>query len=398
VFGLERHHQKRQPDRDHSDRDEFGPRIMFLTRSLGGGGAERQLVTLALALHQRGWQVSVACFYAGGAFEGAIREAGVKLHELRKKGRWDVAPFLWRLARVIRHVRPDILHSYLSVPNLLSAVLQVCSPRTRVVWGIRASNVEHDCYDRVSRLVASSELRASKFADLFIVNSQSGADYCVHRGLPAEKVRVIPNGIDTDHFQFRPQGRRQMRKLWEVSDSEVLVGLVARLDPMKDHATFLRAAASLAESDPVWRFVCVGGGPVEISHALRQEAERLGLGGRVVWAGPIDDMPAAYSALDIAVSSSAFGEGCPNSIAEAMACGRSCVVTDVGDSAKVVGNMGVVVPPRCPGLLAEGVHRVRQQMAGPGRLTSQCIRARIAEQYTVEALATRTERALRGLV
>ena len=150
---------------------------------------------------------------------------------------------------------------------------------------------------------------------------------------------VIPNGIDTSRFREMPGSGARLRALWGVRDDQILIGLVGRLDYMKDHPTFLRAAAKLTHHNDSVRFVCVGGGPISYAAQLKDLSSELGLHDRIVWAGDQDDMPSVYSALDLLVSSSS-GEGFSNVIGEAMACGVPCVVTDVGDSALIVGETG----------------------------------------------------------
>src|SRR5205823_8210436 len=126
----------------------------------------------------------------------------------------------------------------------------------------------------------------------------------------------------------------------------------------KDHRTFLAAAARLAASEPRARFVLSGTGTEPANRELTDAIARLGLADRVVLLGERHDMPAFFAALDICALSSAYGEGCPNVLGEAMACGVPCVATDVGDSAAVIGDTGVVVPARDPAALAAGIERL----------------------------------------
>jgi len=202
-------------------------------------------------------------------------------------------------------------------------------------------------------------------------------------------VCVIPNGIDTNRFRFAPGGRSRVRGEWNVAEDEVLVGLVGRLDPMKDHPTFLRAAAHLARRNPVWRFVCVGSGPTDYAETLARLADELGVASPLVWAGARDDMADVYSAIDILASSS-LGEGFPNVVGEAMACGVPCVVTNVGDSARVVGDYGVVVPANQPGALADGLEQVLQRMKEIPADWHTVLRRRIEDNFSIELLVERT--------
>ena len=367
---------------------------LFLTRSLDRGGAERQLVVLSKGLVSRGHAVSVAVFFSGGAYESELAGAGVRVIQLRKKGRWDVLPFLSRLAHLLRKERPAVLHSYLGVPNILAAVLKPLVPGTRIVWGVRASNMDLSRYDWFSRLAYILERSLARFPDLIIANSHAGKSYAIAHRFPAKRVVVIPNGIDTQRFRFDLQARGKIRVEWRVCEDELLIGLVARIDPMKDHAMFLQAANLLAEQYPKLRFVCVGNGAPDYSEHLKQVAIALGLGERMIWAGALDDMAAVYSALDIFCSSSAYGEGFSNTIGEAMACGVPCVVTDVGDSALIVGATGSVVPPGDHSALAATIGRLIDLPPEERRGLGEACRARIVSEFGIDRLVQLTEQAL----
>lgn len=374
------------------------PRILFLVRSLRRGGAERQLVALASGLHRRGWPISVACCYGGGIFQAELEKAGVPILDLRKRGRWDVVGFLWRLLRALRRSNPVIVHGYMPLGNLLALLARAACPRARVVWGVRSSNIDRTTHDWLSRLTFRMSCSAARLADSIIANSEAGATHHAALGYPQARIKVIPNGIDTGRFRFDEAGRQRIRGEWHVSDACSLIGLVGRLDPMKDHRTFLRAAALLAMRDARWRFVCIGGGQPDCVQTVKAAATRLGLDQRLLWTGPRNDMAAVYSALDIAVSSSC-GEGFSNVIAEAMACGRPCVVTDVGDSARILGTCGEVVEAGDPPALAAAVERLGMALEDPeeaARLQASA-RARIVETYSLEALLRNSEQAFRAL-
>lgn len=371
--------------------------VMFLIRSFEVGGAERQLATLLIELHRRHWPVCVACFYSRGKLLDPLKAAGIPVFDLAKRGRWSFVPFLWRFRRLLREQRPAVLHGYLPVPNLLALAMRSMFPGMRVVWGVRASHVDFALYGSVNRLVYWLEKNFARKPDLIIVNSNAGFAQRIAEGCQQQKLRLIVNGIDTSKFNFDPQARCRLRTQWNVSEKDILVGVVGRLDPMKDHQTFLHAAAALASEDGNWRFLCVGSGPAAYTRDLMELAENLGLGGVVIWSQARDDIAAVYSAADIVVSSSASGEGFPNVIAEAMACGRPCVVTDVGDSALLVGDSGVVVSARNPGALANGVRSAAERLLRDRPEMERAARARIAEEYSVERLVERTEAALRSL-
>jgi len=369
-------------------------KIILLCRSLDIGGTERQLVILAKGLQQRGHEVSVMVFYANGALEKELHESGVTIVDLHKSGRWDVLPFFVRTVRAVWKLKPRVIYGFLGTPNILTAFLKPIFPRARVVWGVRASNVDLDRYDWLSRLSYRIECGLSRFADLVICNSHAGLEYAAAHGFPRARMTVIPNGIDTERFKPDEAARERIRAEWGVAGNEILIGLVARLDPVKDHPTFFRAAAMLAQERPDVRFVCVGDGSELYKNKLYYQASELGLDGRLIWAGTRYDIPAVYNALDIAVSAS-YSEGFSNAIVEAMVCGVPCVVTDVGDSALIVGSTGEIVSPADSDALYEGFTLMLRRLEPKVR---DAARVSIVTHYSNETLVNDTVRALCRLV
>jgi glycosyltransferase involved in cell wall biosynthesis len=364
-------------------------KILFLIRSLHCGGAERQLTLLSKGLRERGHEVVIGIFYSGGALEKELLEARVRIRPLIKRGRWDLIWFFMRLTQVLREERPDVVHSYLEESNLLTVFLKPFFPATKAIWGIRSSHMDLGQYDWLYRLNVKLNCWLSRFPDAIIANSHVGRGHHVALGYPPERIVVIPNGIDTERFHPDPGARSRIRSEWEIGKHEKLIGLVGRLDPMKDHPIFLEAVALLANTRKDARFVCVGGGPDEYQAKLQMITKSLGLEERLLWVGAREDMPAVYNALDIVVSSS-YGEGLSNVIGEAMACGVPCVVTNVGDSAWVVGDTGEVVPPKDPVALKNAIERLLDRKPQ----TPAQIRLRIVECLSAETLVVNTERVL----
>jgi glycosyltransferase involved in cell wall biosynthesis len=372
-------------------------KILFLERSLGRGGAQRQLVALAIGLTRRGHNVTVALFYDQGPLIRDLREGGVRLEILKKQGRWDVVGFLRSLLRLLSAEQPDIVCTFLSVPNLVAAACKLFRPKLRLAWGVRASNMDLRRYDLLTGLSYRLETLGSRLANVVISNSNTGRSAVLAKGFQEDKVVVVANGIDTERFQPDPSGRRRWRETWKIADTETLVGLVGRLDPMKDHRTFIRAAARASRQTPDARFVCVGDeNPIRFEE-LEREASIAGLGNRMIWCAGSDDMPAVYSACDLVCSSSAYGEGFSNVLAEAMACGRRCVATDVGDARDVIGPTGLIVPPGDDHALADGIVRLCAEVRTDGE-TSLASRERIMNHFSIDAMVTGFEDQFRRLI
>jgi glycosyltransferase involved in cell wall biosynthesis len=369
-------------------------RIALLTRSLDYGGTEMQLTALANGLAGVGTSVSLLVFYPNGPLQAGLSPA-VKVHCMEKRSRWDVAGFLRSLSRILNQEKPEVLYSFLPVPNLTAGVARFGAKNVKVAWGIRASDVDLAHYDWLSRLTYWLERRFSRWPNLIIANSQAGRRYAVAHGFPDnDRFIVIPNGIDTERFQPDAKQRTAVRSSLGIRPQETLVGIIARLDPMKDHLNFLRAAALLAKSGRDIRFVSVGSGPEEYTKELHEQARALGLAEKMIWAGSRGDLPGVYNALDLLVSSSAFGEGFSNVLGEAMACGRPCVATDVGDAREILNDDYAVVPPRNAEALARACARMSARMDSEGESFRAKLRQRIAENFSVGKLVERTRAAL----
>jgi len=369
-------------------------KIFFFIRSLDIGGSQRQLTMLARGLAQRGHEVVVAVLYSGYAMERTLNESEIRIISLEKRGRWDVAGPLLRLRRHFTQERPDIVYSFLSTQTTLTALLLPPSLPTRLVFGIRAGAMELDRYDRLSSLMYKLEAWLSWRADLVIVNARALRSDAVARGLPPDRIAVVPNGIDTQAMRPDPTGGRDMRRAWGLDDSHFVIGMVARLDPMKDHSTFLAAASAFASAHPSARFVCVGDGAPGYRAEMEALARSNGVEDRVIWVGEASATSAVYSAFDICTLSSSFGEGFPNVVGESMACGTPVVATDVGDVALIVGEHGEVVPPGRGDLLSAGWGRMRERIARDGAALQADIRTRIVEQYDLKTSVERTEQVL----
>jgi len=357
-------------------------RIVLMIRDLGHGGAQRQLVALATGLDSSRFDVTVVSFY-GGAQQSALDDRGIKTICIGKRHRWDMLGFLWRTVRTLAELKPDVLYTFLNESNLLGALLKPFLPKTRLVWGLRDSMTDAALYGWLGKLVFKLTTRLSSVPDLHIANSHSGSDYYTSLGYPAGRMRVVSNGIDTMAFQRNDAAGADLRSTLRIDSSVKLLGLVGRLSPMKDHLTAFRALSILPDHV---HLLVVGNGDKAYAQTLRDEAQKLGVEKRIHWSPARNDMQAVFSALDALLSSSSYGEGFSNVIGEAMACGVPCVATEVGDSAKLIGETGFTAPPNDPTALAEAVHNVLNSPADLG-LQARC---RIVDEFGLSRMVEST--------
>jgi glycosyltransferase involved in cell wall biosynthesis len=372
-------------------------KVLFLVRDLAVGGSQRQLAVLAAGLARRGHDVAIAVLYAGGSLEALLGDSGVRLLPIGKSSRWHALAPLARLRQLFVSEGPDLVYAFLPTQTTLAALLLPVGRKAKLIFGVRAGGMQLGHYDTLSALTYRSEVWLSRRADLVIVNARAVRADAVARGLPRDRIAVVPNGIDTERMQPDAAAGRALRQAWGISSDAFVIGCVARLDPMKDHANLLDAAALFATENPDARFVCVGTGGAEYRSKLEARAKSLGLSDRLVWAGEMGDVRAAYSAFDIATLTSAFGEGFPNAIGEAMACGVPVVATDVGDAREIVGELGEIVAPKAPELLSAGWERLRQRLVhNPG--LGEAARNTVIEYYRVDVMVRKTEGVLALLV
>jgi glycosyltransferase involved in cell wall biosynthesis len=366
-------------------------RLLLSIPSLERGGAERQFAALASGLAARGHDVLAVTLGRGGPLAASL--GGARLVELGKASRLDNFRVALALAGLLRRETPAAHYAFLPSCCVLGGLLTALVPAVPLVMGVRATAVAG--LTPSARLLLGLEAKLSRRAALVIANSQAGQRHCLERGFAASRLRVVPNGIDTGRFRPDRELGLALRREWGVADGERLIGLPARLDPMKDQATFLAAAALLAVRRPDVRFVCVGGGPEGDARTLRERAAALGLGGRLVWAGQRADMPAVYNALDLACLSSACGEGFPNVLGEAMACGVPCAATDVGDAALVLGDAGGLARPGDAAGLAEALARLLERLEREGAGLAATCRERVVREFSVPRMVEATEALLR---
>jgi glycosyltransferase involved in cell wall biosynthesis len=372
--------------------------IFFLIRSLNIGGTECQLVELIRGLDKNAFEITVALFYDEGTLRNElIAIEGVKYIPLFKSGRWDFIRFCTRLITVLRRLRPHILYSFLPDANLVGLILGRLVCVKRIVWGVRASNMDVSRYDWLARLSLSLSAFLSRFPNAIIVNSFAGLRFHKDIGYKTERMSVIPNGIDTKLFKpDHPSGCR-LRDEWGIEE-RIMIGLVGRLDPMKDHTTFLQAVKIFDQKECSVCFICIGDGKEPYKSEIHSLCMTLGLNGSLIWTGARSDMIAVYNAMDIVTSSSSFGEGFPNVIGEAMACGVPCVVTDVGDSAIIVGETGVIVPPEDPQALADGWRSMLKRLNDKSYSIKEMARVRIVSHYSSEIFVQKTSKKFLGLL
>jgi glycosyltransferase involved in cell wall biosynthesis len=340
--------------------------VLHVITDLGMGGAEGMLVRLAKATEKQNVRQHVVSLRSRGIHGEELEAAGIGMTALGVKSTLNVPVGLLKLRRCVRQVRPTIIQGWMYHGNLFAALAHRLTPGSgnqSLFWNLRASNMDEARYGSLLRLTA----RLSTWPDIVIANSESGAQIHRDRGYRPRRMVIIDNGIDTERFQPDEKARLDVRRELAIPSDVPLAIHVARVDPMKDHDTFLLAMAKL----PSVTALMVGSG----TERLRTPPNVVGLGLR-------GDVERLYAAADFVVSSSAFGEGSSNIIAEGMSVGLVPIATDVGDAKRIVGDTGYVVQPRNADALAASL----LDACGLGEVRATRglrARARILEKFTI---------------
>jgi glycosyltransferase involved in cell wall biosynthesis len=358
--------------------------VLHLITGLDTGGAEATLTRVVTRLDPFRHRSVVVSMTGPGALGPMLSDAGIELFSLEMRRGLPDMRGLTRFAGVLRQVRPDIVQTWLYHADLVGLLGRFATrARWRLFWNIRCADMAG--FAVLRRLLA----RSSAIPELVVVNSLAGLRFHRQFGYAPRRWVYIPNGCDTAEFRFDAEGRRRLRAHWAISDQNVAIGLPARYDPMKDHDNFLDAAALLATHNREITFIVVGPGADPLNQSLVGAIARRGLGDRVRLLGHRDDMARVYSALDIATLTSAYGEGCPNVLIEAMACGLPCAATDCGDAAELLGPCGRIVQRRDPEALAAAWNHLIAIGRSGREALGQAARQRAVQLYDLSNLALR---------
>lgn len=362
-------------------------RICHVITGLETGGAQTALYRLLQVLRPPTFEHVVVALAAKGTMSARMADRA-ELHHLDMRPGRLLPHEILRLRHMLRDSRSDVIQGWMYHANLMASMAgwRGYAP---IVWNIRHSLHALQSEKRATRWVIRAGARLSRRPARIIFNAAVSRAQHVAFGYDGDRSVVIPNGFDTRTFAPRPEARTRLRGELRIAPDAFAVGLVARVHPMKDHANFLHAAKLLASSCPRSVFVLVGEGADVQNRAMGALIDDLDLRGRVRLCGRRTDIAAINNALDVAASASAWGEAFPNVVAEAMACGVPCTVTDVGDAPAIVADTGVVVPPRDAAALGAAWADLAALGEEGRRALGRRARRRIEEHYAIDAGARR---------
>ncbi|MDZ8050453.1 MAG: glycosyltransferase family 4 protein [Aulosira sp. ZfuVER01] len=330
-------------------------KIVYVTTNLSTGGAQMMLYRLLSRIDRNRFSVAVISLMDCGTVGELVAALNIPIYTLNiKAGMLATPAVVLRLISTINTLKPDLIQGWMYHGNLAAQIASIFySKKIPVFW-----NIQHSVYSlayekSMTANVIKLGAALSKFSSKIIYVSRIGRSQHEGLGYCVDKGYVIPNAADTSLFMPSVEARLAVRQELGLTDNAFLIGLICRYHPMKDHANFLQAAAILLKDYPDVHFVLVGTDVEQTNQELSELIQKLGIANRIHLLGERKDIAQLTAALDIAASASAYGEAFPLIVAEAMAAGVPCTVTDVGDSGWVIDKTGRVVPPKNPQALAD---------------------------------------------
>lgn len=360
-------------------------KVCHLITGLGAGGAERMLTRLVSSPNQKGVQHTVISMMGSGVFGPEIEAKGVALHTLGMRRGMPSLFAIWRLIGLLRSLKPDVLMTWLYHADLLGIIVGRLTNVRRIYWNLRCSDMSRDNQSWISMVRTWFLVRLSPLPTEVLANSKAGQKHHLGMGYKPKAWRIIPNGVNLDQFTVSTHGPSYLRETLNLTSDALVVGHVARYAEMKDHVTLLAALADVARQVPHAHFVLVGHEVTDKTPFFAQVMQISVLRGRLHLLGRCQNIPQILSGLDLFVLSSAYGEGMPNVLLEAMASGVPCVTTDVGDAAAIVGDTGRVVRPEDPAALAHAIVQMLKLPSAQRRGVGVKAHERVKEHYALEA-------------
>lgn len=366
-------------------------RVLFVTTDLTTGGAEVMLYRLLMRLDRSRFEPIVLSLLDGGEWQERVEALGVKVYSLGMRRSMPTPGMVWRLVRMVRRIRPDLIQGWMYHGNVAASLARLSlGYQPPVTW----------CIQNTTELKYEKPLTAALIrAGVWLSQGVSRIVYVSHgaqrqheaMGYRSDIGCAIANGCETARFVPDAEARSAVRESLGIGEEQPLIGLLARFHPMKDQATFLTAAAHLLKVQPAAHFLMAGSEVTPENAVLMAQVQALGLGDRVHLLGIRTDTPRLIAALDVFSLSSAYGEALPLVLGEAMACGVPCVATDVGDSARVIGDTGRIVPPQDGPALAAAWQEILSLDGAARSQLGQAGRSRVMELFDIEAVVNQYE-------
>lgn len=366
--------------------------VLHIITALKYGGAEMMLLKILSTTNTSKFHPVVVSLSGSGGLTSKVEELGVTVHSLKINPALPNPLKFIRLVLLIRFVRPAIVQTWMYHADFLGGLAAKLAGVKQIVWNVRNSGLDPKQTKTTTSLTVKLCSVISHFVPKRIVtNSQVAAKNHKTKGYKNAIFHIIPNGFDVSHFKASEASRLAMRNELGLEPDAILIGLIARYDPQKNHRGFLEAAAFLNKTQTGQFYLLAGRGVDSSNTALLDWIGQLGLSSSVILLGQRDDVTTIIPSLDICTLSSTYGEAFPNVIGEAMCCEVPVVTTDVGDSGYIVGDTGTIVQVDHPESLAAAWHQLLSLPDEQRRAAGKLGRERILENFNLTTITAMYE-------
>lgn len=365
-------------------------KVLHVITGLNVGGAENMLAKL---IEQGGGDdPQVLSLLPPGPIAERIRKQGVAVHSLDMRRGLAGPRAMHRLTRIVERIGPDLIHGWMYHGKLAASFARRrLSHKVPLVWNIRHSIPDLARESLQTRILLRLSARISRGPEAIIYNAHVSRAQHEAIGYASARGTVIANGFDTVRFDCDPAARDRARELFGLPAGTLRVACIARLHPMKDQARLVDAVAAARTRGCDIHLMLVGHGLADPPAELRQLIERSLPPDRITTCGARFDVAEWLPGMDILAVPSAWGEAFPNVIGEALACGVPVVATDVGDSARIVGAHGLIVPPNDTEAMADALVAMAARSPEERAAMGRAGRERIMRDYSLEKIARQYE-------
>lgn len=372
-------------------------KLVYVITGLNAGGAESFLASLSRHLTPD-HSIEVISLSSPGQLAPQLEALGIPVTALgMRSGHFSLSGF-GCLVKLLRRSKPDVVHTWMYHANLVGGLASRLARVPRLVWSIHHSNLSRDVNKFSTLLVVRMGALLSHFVpDQIIYVAKIARQAHERRGYARAKAVVIPNGFDIVKFHADAALRADVRNEFGLDDATPLVGVVARFDIQKGHATFVKVAAHLRRLMPSVRFLLAGRDVDSKNPMLMRWLDAERLQDAVLLLGHRTDVNRLMAGLDVLLLPS-VGEALPNVVGEAMATGIPCVATDVGDTAMLIDDTGLVSPPGDAVRLSELLAQVLAMPRAERQALGARARKRIQEHFQLNVVAKRYINSYSGIL
>lgn len=328
-------------------------KIVHIITGLNNGGAEG--VLYRLVTHDKENEHIVISMMDSGKYGSLLQDKGIEVYCLETKSGKSLPQAVLKLYKLLHKKNPDIVQTWMYHADLLGSIVARFAGNKKIFWNIRQSNFDKNYTKSSAMRIAKLNGKLSGFLPTKIICCAEDA-VSIHAdlGYDKSKITVIANGYDLSTFKTNKKSREVIRNELNIGAVPV-IGMVGRYDPQKNHKGLIDALKIVKDKGYTFDLVLVGNDLNKNNKVLSSQIEKSGLYKNTYLLDQRSDISSIMNALDIHILSSAYGEGFPNVVAEAMACGTPCIATDVGDSRKIIDNFGVIVSPSQVDELADAI-------------------------------------------